>query len=123
MTLGTPFSLDISAFGTDFFIRTASAQATGAPAGGGLISFLPMLFIIAALYFLLIRPQAKRAKEHTAMVQGLAKGDEVVTAGGMLGRITELGDQFVTLKIAANTEIKIQRNNIGAVVPKGTMKD
>lgn len=123
MILGTPFALDISAFGTDFFIRTASAQTGGGPAGGGLTTFILPLIFIAALYFLLIRPQAKRAKEHTAMVQALSKGDEVVTAGGVLGRIVELGDQFVTLKIAANTEIKIQRHNIGAVVPKGTMKD
>ena len=123
MILGNPNMLDISAFGADFFIRTASAQATGAPQGPGLGGFILPLIFIAALYFLLIRPQAKRAKEHAAMVEALNKGDEVVTAGGMLGRITELGDQFVTLKVAANTEIKIQRHNIGAVVPKGTMKD
>ncbi len=123
MTLGTLFALDISAFGTDFFIRTASAQAAGAPAGPGIGGFILPLVFIAALYFLLIRPQAKRAKEHSAMVQALSKGDEVVTAGGVLGRITELGEQFVTLKIATDTEIKIQRHNIGAVVPKGTMKD
>ncbi|MFK8030725.1 MAG: preprotein translocase subunit YajC [Gammaproteobacteria bacterium] len=124
MFSGNLISLDISALTADFFVRTASAQAAGgAPAGPGLSGFILPLVFIGALYFLLIRPQAKRAKEHQALVQALAKGDEVVTAGGVLGRITGLGDQFVTLKIAQNTEIKIQRHNIGAVVPKGTMKD
>ncbi len=123
MFFGNYIAMDISAF-ADFFVRTASAQAAGGGAQGlGLSGFILPLVFIAALYFLLIRPQAKRAKEHTALVQGLSKGDEVVTAGGVLGRIVELGDQFVTLNIAANTDIKIQRQNIGAVVPKGTMKD
>ena len=107
----------------DFLIQSAWAQDGAAPAGPGLSGFILPLVFIAALYFLLIRPQAKRAKEHAAMVGGLNKGDEVVTAGGMLGKITEAGDQFVTLKIAANTEIKVQRSTIGAIVPKGTMKD
>lgn len=124
MFSGTHIVMDISALATDFFIRTASAQAAGgAPAGPGLSGFILPLILVAAMYFLLIRPQAKRAKEHQAMVEALGKGDEVVTAGGVLGRITKMGDQFVTLKIAANTEIQIQRHNIGAVVPKGTMKD
>lgn len=123
MIMGKLFAMDISAFGADFFIRTAAAQTGGAPQGPGLGGFILPLIFIAALYFLLIRPQAKRAKEHAAMVQALNKGDEVVTAGGVLGRITELGEQFVTLKVAQNTEIQIQRHNIGAVVPKGTMKD
>ncbi len=123
MILGNTIALDISTF-ADVFIRTASAQAAGGAAQGpGLGGFVLPLVFLGALYFLLIRPQAKRAKQHTAMVQALQKGDEVVTAGGVLGRIVELGDQFVTLKIAANTDIKIQRHNIGAVVPKGTMKD
>ncbi len=123
MILGNTIALDISTF-ADFFIRTASAQAAGGAAQGpGFGGFILPLVFLGALYFLLIRPQAKRAKQHTAMVQALQKGDEVVTAGGVLGRIVELGDQFVTLKIAANTDIKIQRHNIGAVVPKGTMKD
>lgn len=124
MNSALPFIMDISSLGTDFFVRTASAQAAGGGAAGpGLSSFILPLVLVAAMYFLLIRPQAKRAKEHQAMVDALGKGDEVVTAGGVLGRITALGDQFVTLKIAANTEIQIQRHNIGAVVPKGTMKD
>lgn len=108
----------------DFLIQSAWAQDAGAASpAAGLGSFILPLVFIAALYFLLIRPQAKRAKEHTAMVAGLNKGDEVVTAGGVLGKILDVGDQFIKLKIAANTEIHVQRNTIGAIVPKGTMKD
>ncbi|MEM7081230.1 MAG: preprotein translocase subunit YajC [Pseudomonadota bacterium] len=120
--LGSLSVSDLGALGADFFIRTASAQATGAPQGPGLGGFILPLVFILALYFLLIRPQARRAKEHTAMVKGLGKGDEVVSAGGVLGRITDLDEQFVTLKVASNTEIKIQRHQIGAVLPKGTVK-
>lgn len=107
----------------DFFVRTGAAQSTGAPQGPGLGGFVLPLILLGAMYFLLIRPQAKRAKEHTAMVSALGKGDEVVTAGGILGRIVAVDEQFLTIKIASNTEIKVQRNTIGRVVPKGTVKD
>lgn len=106
----------------DFFETTVWAQ-DGAPGGPGLSGFILPLVLFGALYFLLIRPQAKRAKEHAAMVANLNKGDEVVTAGGVLGKIIELGDQFITLKIATNTEIQVQRSTVGTIVPKGTMKD
>lgn len=103
-------------------IETAWAQAEGAPAPGGL-GMLPLLAVMFALmYFLIIRPQAKRAKKHETMIKELSKGDEVVTGGGILGRITELDDNFVKLKISADTEIMIQRRTIGGVMPKGTFK-
>ena len=103
-------------------IENAWAQAESAPASG--LGLLPLLLIMFGLmYFLIIRPQAKRAKEHAAMVNALSKGDEVVTGGGILGKVTELDEQFVTLKVSDNTQIRVQRHTIGAVMPKGTFKD
>ena len=110
--------------GTRFMslIENAWAQAEQAPAGG--LGMLPLLIIMFALmYFLIFRPQAKRAKEHQAMVQGLSKGDEVITGGGILGKITDVDEQFITLKVGNATEITVQRHTIGAVMPKGTFKD
>jgi preprotein translocase subunit YajC len=106
-----------------FFISDAWAQATppGAPAGG-LMQFVPLVIIFVVFYFLLIRPQAKRAKDHKKMVEALAKGDEVVTNGGLLGRITKLGDNFISIEISEGVEVKVQRPAIASVVPKGTMK-
>jgi preprotein translocase subunit YajC len=106
------------------FIETAWAQgAAPAPAGGGLGMLWLMLLMFGLMYFLILRPQAKRAKEHTAMVSALGKGDEVVTSGGILGRIEKVDEQFLTLKVSANTTIQVQRHTIGAVMPKGTFKD
>jgi preprotein translocase subunit YajC len=107
-----------------FFISDAMAAAPETAAGqaGGLASFLPLIILFAVFYFLLIRPQSKRAKEHKNMVANLAKGDEVVTNGGILGTITELDDNYATLKIADNVEIKVQRPSISTLVPKGTIK-
>ena len=107
-----------------FFISEAMAAAPEAAAGqtGGLASFLPLIILFAVFYFLLIRPQSKRAKEHKNMVANLAKGDEVVTNGGILGTITDLDDNYATLKIADNVEIKVQRPSISTLVPKGTIK-
>lgn len=102
----------------DFLISSAYAQS-GQPQGG-LVSFLPLILIFAVFYFMLIRPQMKRAKEHRKMVADLAKGDEVVTNGGLLGKITALDDSFVTLKLADNVEIKLQRHAVASVMPKGT---
>lgn len=105
----------------DFFISTAFAQ-DAASSSGGLISFLPLIVIFALFYFMLIRPQMKRAKEHRQLVAGLQKGDEVVTNGGLLGKITGIDDSFVTVKVAANVEIKVQRHAVASVMPKGTLK-
>ncbi len=111
----------------DFLISSAFAQGTApapvpGPFGGGLGSFLPLIIIFAIFYFMLIRPQMKRAKETRAMIAALAKGDEVITVGGVVGRIEELSDSFITLEIADKVSIKVQRNAISAVLPKGTIK-
>jgi len=104
----------------DFFI--ASAYAQDATPQGGLLSFLPLIVIFVVFYFLLIRPQMKRAKEHKALVSNLANGDEVVTNGGLLGRITQVGDSFVTVEVAENVKIKLQKHAVANVMPKGTIK-
>ena len=104
----------------DFFISPAYAQAAG-PAGGGLLTFLPLLLMIAVMYFLFIRPQQKRVKEHAAMVGALKKGDEVVTNGGLGGSITKVHDAFITLQIADNVEVNVQKPAIATLLPKGTL--
>jgi preprotein translocase subunit YajC len=101
-------------------ISPAYAQAAGG--AEGLMSFLPIILLFVILYFLMIRPQMKRAKEQKTMIEALQKGDEVVTAGGLVGRITKLGDQYVTLEIAPNTEIVLQRSAVQVPLPKGTLK-
>ena len=106
-------------------ISSAFAQAAGgAPAGGdpGLIGFLPIILMFVLLYFLMIRPQMKRAKETKAMIEALQKGDEVVTAGGVLGRITRISDAYISLEIAPNTEINVQKASVQVLLPKGTLK-
>ena len=104
----------------DFFISTADAQ--DAAPQGGLMSFLPLIVIFAVFYFMLIRPQMKRSKEHRQLVSQLAKGDEVVTNGGLLGRITDVSETFITLEVAENVKIKLQRQAVASVMPKGTIK-
>ena len=103
-------------------ISPAFAQA--APGGGadGLMSFLPIILMFVLLYFLMIRPQMKRAKEQKAMIEALQKGDEVVTAGGIVGRITKISDQYVTVEVAPNTEVIMQRSAVQVPLPKGTLK-
>ena len=103
-------------------VKEAWAQAAPGGAGGGMESIFLIVAMFAVLYFLMIRPQMKRAKEHKAMVDGLQKGDEVVTAGGVLGRISKMGDAHVTLEIAPNVEIQVQRSAVQTVLPKGTIK-
>ena len=98
------------------------APAAAASPGGSLMGFLPLVVIFVIFYFLLIRPQTKRAKEHKAMVDGLAKGDEVVTNGGILGRISQAGDTYVSVDIAEGVTVKVQRHAISVVLPKGTVK-
>lgn len=107
-----------------FLIPAAMAQQTGAP-GGAEMGFMNLLFpiiLIVAFYFLLIRPQTKRAKEHKQMVEGLKKGDEIVTGGGVLGRITDIGENFLQVEIADGVQIKIQKQAVGSLMPKGTYK-
>ena len=107
----------------NFFISDAMAQTAGAaPAGGGFGSLIPLILIFVAMYFLLIRPQQKKMKAHQTMVGALAKGDEVTTNGGILGKIISLDDSFVTVEIAQNVTIKLQRGAIANIMPKGTIK-
>jgi len=109
--------------GMDWLISSAAAQATGAPGQGNVfMQLLPLLLIFVVFYFLLIRPQTKRAKEHREMVARLGVGDEVVTSGGILGRIIEVAEQFLTVEIAEKVQVKVQRHTISQVLPKGTIK-
>jgi preprotein translocase subunit YajC len=102
-------------------ISPAFAQA--APSGDpGYIGLLPIVLMFVLLYFLMIRPQMKRAKESKQMIEALQKGDEVVTAGGVVGRITKMGDAYISLEIAPNTEINVQKSAVQVLLPKGTIK-
>jgi preprotein translocase subunit YajC len=103
-------------------ISPAWAQAPAAAQGGGIESILLIVVMFGVMYFLMIRPQMKRAKEHKTMVDSLQKGDEVITAGGILGRITKVEDQYVAVAIASGVEIQAQRAAIQTVLPKGTIK-
>ena len=104
-------------------ISPAYAQAAGAPSQSDtLLTFLPMIAIFVVFYFLLIRPQQKKAKEARAMLDALEKGNEIVTAGGIVGRITRLTDQYATLEVAPNVEMTVQRGAISQLLPKGTIK-
>ena len=105
----------------NFFISDAHAAAQ-AGQSDPLTSFLPLIIIFVVFYFLLIRPQTKKAKEHKQMVEALAKGDEVVTNGGLLGKVTKVGDNFVDLELAEGIVVKLQRHAVGSLMPKGTIK-
>ncbi len=105
----------------DFFISNAYAQQ--AAPQGSLIDLWPLVVIFIAFYFLLIRPQQKKQKAHTEMVAALQVGDEVMTAGGILGRITAVSDHYAVVQISENTEIKIQKASVSQVVPKGTFEE
>lgn len=107
----------------DLLISAAQAQAAGAAAGpGGLSPVVLMVGMVGLMYFMVIRPQSKKAKEQREMLSKLAAGNEVVTAGGLLGKITEAGETFVTLEIAKGVEIKVQRHQIAQLLPNGTIK-
>ena len=104
-------------------ISNAYAQTAGvAGAAGGLMSFLPIILMFVVLYFLMIRPQMKRQKEQKAMIDALGKGDEVVSAGGVVGRVTKVGDAYITIEIAEGTEIIMQKAAVTLLLPKGTIK-
>jgi preprotein translocase subunit YajC len=103
-------------------ISPAYAQAAPGGGDGGLLTFLPIILMFGILYFLMIRPQMKRAKETKAMIDALQKGDEVITAGGVVGRITKINEQYVTLEVAPNMELVVQRSAVQVPLPKGTLK-
>jgi preprotein translocase subunit YajC len=109
------------------FISSAFAQVAPAASSGGdmqssLMSLLPLVLMFVVLYFVMIRPQMKRQKEHRTMVDALAKGDEVATSGGVLGRVTKLGDTYLGVEIAPGVEVQVQRTAVIQVLPKGSMK-
>ncbi len=103
-------------------IPDAFAQAAPGAGPGGFAPILMMVVFVVIFYFLLIRPQQKKAKEHQALVSKLSAGDEVVTTGGILGKVTEVGDSFVTIEIADGVRIKVQKFQVGSLMPKGTLK-
>lgn len=107
----------------DFFISSAWAQEQAAPPPqAGMFNIIFLLILLVLFYFLLIRPQQKRAKEHNKLVEGLQRGDEVMTEGGIMGRITELAESVVTLEVSNSVEIKVRRHSIASVLPKGTLE-
>jgi len=107
----------------DFLISAAHAEGA-APAGGaeGALGFIPLIVIFVIFYFLIIRPQVKRAKDHKKLTESVSKGDEVVTGGGLLGKVVDVNDNFVSLEISEGVEVKIQRQSVASLVPKGTIK-
>ena len=104
------------------FISNAYAQAAAADTASTLAGMLPLLLMFAVLYFLMIRPQIKRAKEQKSMIEALQKGDEVVTQGGVIGTVKKVSDTYVVLEVAENVEIAVQKQAVGAQLPKGTIK-
>jgi preprotein translocase subunit YajC len=115
----------IKIFITELFVFISNAYAQAAPAAGlegNLMSFLPIVLMFVVLYFLMIRPQMKRQKEQKAMMDALAKNDEVITAGGILGKVTKVSEAYVTLEVADNTEIIVQKSAVTMLLPKGSIK-
>lgn len=106
-----------------FFISDAMAEGAASQGGDPLTALLFPIGLLVLFYFFLIRPQSKRAKEQKAMIESLNKGDEVVTQGGILGKITKVSENFVTLEISNNVSINVQKSSIGALMPKGTIKE
>ena len=108
------------------FISNAYAQSTGTAADAGMMgnltTFAPLVLMFVVMYFLMIRPQQKRAKEQKSMMDALAKGDEVITSGGILGKVSKVTDTYVTVEVAASTEIVVQKNSVTTLLPKGTLK-
>jgi preprotein translocase subunit YajC len=104
------------------FISNAYAQTAATSGAESLYSFLPIILMFVVLYFLMIRPQMKRQKEHKSMIEAIGKGDEVITAGGMLGTVVKVTDVYVTLAVASNTEVVVQKSAVATLLPKGTIK-
>jgi preprotein translocase subunit YajC len=105
-----------------FFISDALAQAAPAQQADPFMSFLPLIILFVIFYFLLIRPQQKKAKEHREMVSAMKKGDEIVTQGGMVGNVIDVSEGFLTVEIADNVQVKLQSHAVSTVLPKGTIK-
>lgn len=103
-------------------ISNAYAQAAGGTPGADMMAFLPMIAIFVLFYFLLIRPQQKKAKEHRAMIEALQKGDEIETAGGIVGKVAKIGDNYLSVEVADNVTLNVQRSAVAKLLPKGTIK-
>lgn len=116
-TLGSP-----SVFITSAFAQTAPAAAPAGGIGATLLNLMPLVLMFVVLYFLMIRPQLKKQKEHRAMIDALAVGDEVITAGGVLGKINKIGDSYIGVDLSATTQVQMQRSAVIQVLPKGTIK-
>jgi preprotein translocase subunit YajC len=114
--------VELTVFISSAFAQTAPAAAAGGDMQSSLMSMLPLVLMFVVLYFVMIRPQMKKQKEHRSMVEALAKGDEIVSAGGMLGKISKLGDSYLGLEIANGVEVQIQRSAVVQILPKGTIK-
>jgi preprotein translocase subunit YajC len=116
------FPVEPALFISSAFAQTAPAAAPGGDMMSSLTSMLPLVLMFVVLYFVMIRPQMKKQKEHRSMIEALAKGDEVATAGGLLGRVTKLGDGMLGLEIANGVEVQVQRSAVVQVLPKGSIK-
>jgi preprotein translocase subunit YajC len=103
------------------FISNAYAEGAAASAGGGIMDFLPLIALVAVFYFLVLRPQSKRAKEQKVMMEALQKGDEVVTSGGVVGRVAKVFEEYASVELTENLEVKVQKSAILSVLPKGTI--
>ena len=117
-----PVNKEIVVFLSSAYAQAAPAAAASTDLSSSLMSMLPLVLMFGVLYFVMIRPQMKRQKEHKTMLDALAKGDEVSTAGGFLGKISQISDSFVNLEIARGVEIQLQRSAITQILPKGTVK-
>jgi preprotein translocase subunit YajC len=109
-------------FISEAFAQAAPAAGAQSPFGGGITGMLPFVLLFVVMYFVMIRPQMKRQKEHKAMIEAIAKGDEVVIAGGLLGKVAKLGETFIHVEIANGVEVQVQRSSVVQVLPKGTVK-
>jgi preprotein translocase subunit YajC len=107
---------------SELFISNAHAEGAAVPQGGGFMEFLPLVALLGVFYFLILRPQQKRAKEHKALMEALQKGDEVATVGGILGKVTKVNEDSAAIEIADNVVIQVQKAAIQNVLPKGTIK-
>jgi preprotein translocase subunit YajC len=116
------FFVEFSVFISSAFAQTAPATAGSESMFGSLAQMLPLVLMFVVLYFVMIRPQMKKQKEHKAMIDALAKGDEVVTVGGVLGKVSKIGDSYVGLEVASGVEVQIQRSAVVQVLPKGSIK-
>jgi preprotein translocase subunit YajC len=114
--------MELPVFISSAFAQTAPAAAAGGDMQSSLMSMLPLVLMFVVLYFVMIRPQMRKQKEHRTMIEALAKGDEIVTAGGLLGKVTKMGDSYLGLEVASGVELQVQRSAVVQVLPKGSIK-